>query len=127
MSEVKISRKPAVPVTEWSGDSELLKLAAKAVGIDLLAEEWEDGFIYYYHKIPGDTQGWNPLNCDSDALRLAVKLTMSISYWEHLKIVSVEAATKQTGVSLDEPFGEDLYAATRRAIVRAAAEIGRTL
>ena len=121
MSEVKISRKPAVPVTEWSGDSELLKLAAKAVGIDLLAEEWEDGFIYYYHKIPGDTQGWNPLNCDSDALRLAVKLKFNIHFgydWG-TPVVNVN--------SYPVALRDDPYAATRQAIVRAAAEIGRTL
>lgn len=106
-------------------DKELLELAAKAAGIELV--QFYDGL----HDVTDDPnkigRTWNPLTDDGDALRLAVKLTMSISYWEHLEIVSVEAATKQTGVSLDEPFGEDLYAATRRAIVRAAAEIGRTL
>lgn len=121
MSEVKISRKAVVPVTEWSGDRELLKLAAKAVGIDLLAEEWEDGFIYYYHKIPGDTQGWNPLNCDSDALRLAVKLGL---------VVDCSRPSAGEPFRLERVAEEDFadpYAATRRAIVRAAAEIGRTL
>jgi hypothetical protein len=120
MSEAKVSRKPAVPVTEWFGDRELLKLAAKAVDIDLLAEEWEDGFIYYYHKIPGDTQGWNPLNCDSDALRLAVKLRIEIYIHEN--------DTQCIGPNLHraiETHEDDPYAATRRAIVRAAAEIGR--
>ena len=62
-------------------DKELLTLAAKAVDIDLLAEEWEDGFIYYYYKIPGDTQGWNPLNCDSDALRLMVELRIDVAVY----------------------------------------------
>ena len=122
MSEVKISRKAAVPVTEWFGDRELLKLAAKAVGIDLLAEEWEDGFIYYYHKIPGDTQGWNPLNCDSDALRLAVKLKLQIQPWDD----RVDSGKFPFGGQC-EMYGDGPYAATRRAIVRAAAEIGRTL
>lgn len=133
MSEVKISRKPAVPVTEWSGDRELLKLAAKAVGIDLLAEEWEDGFIYYYHKIPGDTQGWNPLNCDADALRLAVKLNLDIwqaaarSGFNSVEAVSNDHETTDFMVWATEERGNDPYAATRRAIVRAAAEIGRTM
>ena len=121
MSEVKIPRKQAVPVTEWFGDRELLKLAAKAVGIDLLAEEWEDGFTYYYHKIPGDTQGWNPLNCDSDALRLAVKLNLVVNTGM-ASIVQGKMFTE-----LDSAHFGDPYAATRRAIVRAAAEIGRTM
>ena len=116
MSEAKVSRKPAVPVTEWFGDRELLKLAAKAVDIDLLAEEWEDGSIYYYYKIPGDTQGWNPLNSDSDALRLAVKLGLGIEFFS-----SWVAANGRH----EEDRESDPYAATRRAIVRAAAEIGR--
>ena len=98
-------------------DKELLELAAKAAGIELT--ETEDGFEADYD----DSRIWNPLTDDGDALRLAVKLRMSYCYSE-------------IGVYLDEPsdiatIAEDLngdpYAATRRAIVRAAAEIGKTL
>ena len=103
-------------------DKELLTLAAKAVDIDLLAEEWEDGFIYYYYKIPGDTQGWNPLNCDSDALRLAVKLGLEVRT-DGPYLIAV--TPRYVDNELYEPRGEDPCAATRRAIVRAAAEIGK--
>jgi len=124
MSEAKVSRKPAVPVTEWFGDRELLKLAAKAVDIDLLAEEWEDGSIYYYYKIPGDTQGWNPLNSDSDALRLAVKLNLSMDLFDDAIFVGYTPNCNDCD-QVREELNNDPYAATRRAIVRAAAEIGR--
>jgi hypothetical protein len=97
-------------------DKELLDLAAKAAGIELLFEEMKDGSIYYYYKIPGDTQGWNPLNSDSDALRLAVKLGLGIEFFS-----SWVAANG----GHEEDRESDPYAATRRAIVRAAAEIGR--
>jgi sugar phosphate isomerase/epimerase len=53
---------------------------------------------------------WNPLDDDGDALRLAVQLKM----WTHSGM----------GCFQNEP---DPYAATRRAIVRAAAEIGRSM
>lgn len=57
-----------------------------------------------------NSEGWNPLTDDGDALRLAVKLHLLESSW--LGDMSKEA---------------DPYAATRRAIVRAAAEIGESM
>ena len=110
-------------------DKELLTLAAKAVDIDLLAEEWEDGFIYYYYKIPGDTQGWNPLNCDSDALRLAVKLGVRGYFDVEIQKGSVQVTSfepyEHTAYEEFKIRTEDPHAAVRRAIVEAAAEIGR--
>ena len=68
---------------------------------------------------------WNPLVYDSEAFQLAVKLRLEISY-AHDDRDRVFAERK--GVAC---CGEDLtpapYAATRRAIVRCAAEIGRTM
>ena len=106
-------------------DKELLELAAKAAGIELLFEEMKDGSIYYYYKIPGDTQGWNPLNSDSDALRLAVKLKMDISIRHATVFVTKEVPIRLKIFEVFRPFDDDPYAATRRSIVRAAAEIGR--
>jgi hypothetical protein len=65
---------------------------------------------------------WNPLTDDGDALRLAVKLRLVL----FLEIPRIGIGPRMDGpeVYLDE--GEDEYAATRRAIVRAAAEIGRS-
>jgi hypothetical protein len=70
---------------------------------------------------------WNPLIDDGDALRLAVKLQMSLALGPR----RVQACTP-VGSLRGEFFQEDIsnadpYAATRRAIVRAAAEIGRSM
>ena len=101
-------------------DIELLELAAKAAGIDLVeySKQLEDDWIHF----------WNPLTDDGDALRLAVKLHITIDRGE------VEPATwcycdYQDRVSngFVELHGNDPYAATRRAIVRTAAEIGRSM
>lgn len=91
-------------------DRELLELAAKAAGIYLTIE-------YLGHeKYKPD---WNPLTDDGDALRLAVELDIDIV---HAYGTRTAAGETTAGYSAD---GQDNYAATRRAIVRAAAEIGR--
>jgi hypothetical protein len=87
-------------------DRELLELAAKAAGI--------------YYWIPGSTREWNPLTDDGDALRLMVSLRMNV----HLDSNMVDV--DPDGVHwFSETYGDDPYAATRRAIVRAAAAIGK--
>lgn len=101
-------------------DRELLELAAKAAGITL---EWdgnpEEWMPMYYE---GKTyHSWNPIDDDGDALRLAVKLGMGVCFGSNYVIVrgSVQMPTVNNA--------DDPYAATRRAIVRAAAEIGRAM
>ena len=85
--------------------------------------------------------GWNPLTDDGDALRLAVKLEISVDTSEYLmvgefagfgeyeKCTDAWHVNRHTAeiISIKEIHGDDPYAATRRAIVRAAAEIGKTL
>ena len=107
-------------------DKELLELAAKAAGIELLFEEMKDGGTYYYYKIPGDTQGWNPLNSDSDAMRLAVKLKLIVDIgcgYTEARDPEHDPEPIRAMEYLNDH--DNPYAATRRAIVRAAAEIGR--
>lgn len=65
-------------------------------------------------------QKWNPLDDDGDALRLAVKLLFEIDMGRGCIVIR-----HATGIKILEAFNNDPYAATRRAIVRAAAEIGR--
>jgi hypothetical protein len=99
-------------------DRELLELAAKAAG---LAGTW-DPHLHDIRLAMFDAEWWNPLTDDGDALRLAVRLGIkfSISY----NRVSAIANPGENHVS--EPVvGDDEMAATRRAIVRAAAEIGK--
>jgi hypothetical protein len=106
-------------------DRELLELAAKAAGIDLEWREWRTGRIAEFGIIKytrhegfwiGGKQ-WNPLTDDGDALRLAVKI---------LYCDQVGAIWAEVNAMRHKSF-EDEVAATRRAIVRAAAEIGRKM
>lgn len=96
-------------------DRELLELAAKAVG---------------YERNSAGPIGpceWNPLEDDGDALRLAVDLSLSLCTDG---VASVSASTcYQHGNRLvtQAVSDSDKRAATRRAIVRAAAEIGRNM
>jgi hypothetical protein len=109
-------------------DRELLELAAKAAGIDWIKNcVWiENGF--YSPLATHERISWNPLTEDRDALRLAVKLGLFVDCDEVLQEVeAVLAAHFQDDdyVRMSEKYGTDPYAATRRAIVRAAAEIER--
>ena len=92
-------------------DRELLELAAKAAG-------YKKRFVHYL--------GWNPLIDDGDALRLAVKLGLGVSVPLGYKRTDV-VAFSDSRINAIESHGSDPLAATRRAIVRAAAEIGRQM
>ena len=85
-------------------DRELLELAAKAAGID---GWWGQPYLSFIKRSGGP---WNPLTDDGDALRLAAKLYL----WEAVRLAHRDVSDVV-----------DIYAATRRAIVRAAAEIGK--
>lgn len=101
-------------------DKELLELAAKAAGIEIEFDEDDSPF----RKGAVGWLYWNPLTDDGDALRLAVKLGMQMYIWQPNDGIG----THYTEVNryAKEKHGADPYAATRSAIVRAAAEIGRT-
>jgi phage host-nuclease inhibitor protein Gam len=108
-------------------DRELLECAAKAAGYK--PHGWD---VEINRLLVEDDQGpdkpWNPLRDDGDALRLAVKLDISIRQ----KVAMVQADYP----CLDEEFNErkvlceavldDYCAATRRAVVRAAAAMAKT-
>ena len=101
-------------------ERELLELAAKAAGIDV---RWYQGeCLRVADKCNGFADKWNPLTYDGDALRLSVRLKLDVLYGPTV----VVAERSKSGVFVfAEPFGNDPYAATRRAIVRAAAEIAK--
>jgi len=125
-------------------DKELLELAAKAAGIGPLDFDYaqrEGHGLYFGPRLPlpqgvlmaANYTYWSPLTDDGDALRLAIRVGILIDvrytdpsaqrynrvmYWP----------TPQKGEPID--FGDiepDIFAVTRRAIVRAAAAIGETL
>ena len=97
-------------------DRELLELAAKAAGY----EKDVDG-CYFESGFP-TMISWNPLTDDGDALRLAVKLGMMVDVGSG---GFCTADSEELESSVNEVVTPDPYAATRRAIVRAAAEIGK--
>ena len=119
-------------------DREMLELAAKAAGASGLNVRIADETGYNgedkIHAVVLDDSGdrivaiWNPLEDDGDALRLAVACQLGIS------IVGGRAGLVEC-VSFNEMHcfvssreiadDGDLMEATRRAITRAAAEIGR--
>lgn len=96
-------------------DRELLELAAKAAGQEpsVAGDLWSNA----------RGQLWNPLTDDGDALRLAVKLGLDIM--TRGARAGAYAGTEDHGASASAE--ENPYAATRRAIVRAAAEIGKAM
>ena len=109
---------------------EMLTLAAKAVGITIVRSRLDDPLqrdmlVQNSARNPNQPTGpWNPREDDGDALRLAVKLELEI------RVFNGRAhAGKQNNFWCTEhwfPDG-DVNAATRRAIVRAAAEIGKQI
>jgi hypothetical protein len=106
-------------------NKELLALAAKAAGYKFetrgCIDEW-----FWVLTDNNDWHPWNPLTSDSDALRLAVKLQIDVNFIDVKKRVWAEPQyINEPPYPIHEGYGSDPYAATRRAIVRAAAEIGR--
>jgi hypothetical protein len=104
-------------------DRELLELAAKAAGNPSGTSRAGGGLLM------ANDLYWNPLTDDGDALRLAVKLGLDvcidtpIEREPHTHVIGFVGNSADT-VDVIEAHG-DPYAATRRAIVRAAAEIGK--
>lgn len=99
-------------------DRELLELAAKAADINI--EYWHTTGTPMFRNAKGLAEFWNPLTDDGDALRLAVKLSIRFA-------CMFGFAHAWTGLrECREAEVSDPYAASRRAIVRAAAELGKT-
>ena len=106
-------------------DLEILEFAAKAAGIP-------DGCWNCEHHDHGHGEYWNPLEDDSHAFRLAVELKIIITFAD-----AGDGPYVCAGQRLG-PFSrvrlpvkmfalEEEFAATRRVISMAAAEIGRLI
>lgn len=116
-------------------DRELLELAAKAIGIELI--EWPNGsFIQKDNTTDfartvnnahngGFPERFDPLTYDHQAFRLAVNLGLLVGAHDDESWAQWYIKPDGGWLTFMEAHGEDPYAATRRAIVRAAAEIGR--
>jgi hypothetical protein len=95
-------------------DWELLELAAKAAGMVI---EFDDEGCCMHRGME-----WTPLTDDGDALRLAVKLHMDIGIWPGRCFVKCPLPGG-IGDSEVDVSDSNTAAATRRAIVRAAAAL----
>lgn len=105
-------------------DRELLELAAKAAGMPPPVDS--NGVWSAWVGTPENGHWWDPLTDDGDALRLAVKLHLHVDV-HGPECVTVWAFDGEHATGFDEDCGEDACSDVRRAIVRAAAEIGRSL
>ncbi len=121
-------------------DLELLEFSAKAAAYKVKGPadkfivqpgHFSGGFVIANER--GGDSPWNPLTDDGDALRLAVQLHINIRYsWDGVDDQYDAVWAEKGRVVCDEELGMtpsgkqfDSHEATRRAIVRAAAEIGK--
>lgn len=112
-------------------DNELISLAAKAADIS-----WHE---YDYDKLRSlghmvtKSMVWNPLENDGEALRLAVRLQLFVcnDQINSGTAYCIDKDDTEYGSVKGSPAGDEItaldYAATRRAIVLAAAEIGKSM
>lgn len=108
-------------------DRELLELAAKAAGYEWRWYGAPLGPLFQIKTHNGLWIFWNPLTDDGDALRLAVDLGLVCGRYSNTYWACRDSDDKVFRESGERNGIQNPYAATRRAIVRAAAAIGATL
>lgn len=102
-------------------DKELLELAAKAA--DFTLHRWNATYVSY----ETDQGLWNPLLNDGDALRLAVKLHIDLVLCKVMNTTEAWGNISDSTTGVCERHGRSAGAATRRAIVRAAAAMAQAV
>lgn len=102
-------------------DREMLEWAAKAAGLkeygwmaDTLTHVVNNQFVF-----------WEPLTDDGDALRLANRLCMSVSTGPCEATANTISGALRGQFFKEDTVNQDHDHAVRRAIVRAAAELGK--
>lgn len=105
-------------------DRELLEMAAKAAGYQVDTGFADCPLIFGEDAGHDGPREWNPLEDDGDALRLAAGLCLNV-----LSSEACVVAEDEKGVECIEYFygPEDYTSGWRRAIVSAAAEIGKAM
>ena len=115
-------------------DQELLVYAAKAIDCTydverdvLFGFDFDDGNTF-------EQTGWNPLENDGDAFRLAAELLLSIH--QYRDYITVDSVLPYPELDPEKPWGDtcpqncdqtDRTRVIRRTIVKVAAEIGRVI
>lgn len=107
-------------------DREILELAARAVGINgTYTESFFDPECPISHGILHNKYGtewcWNPIEDDTDAFRLMIDLHLMPKIYDEIVIITIRHKDLTVMSKIDK---KGVYAATRRAIVLAAAELG---
>lgn len=112
------------------GDRELLELAAKAAGIESPAGIRSDNTWWWYNGcMDGEGRKWNPLTDDGDALRLAERCSLTVCMNGTGTVSACDEYRKDDVFATQSihECGGSRITATRRAIVRAAANIGEAM
>lgn len=112
-------------------DRELLEAAAKAAGIKV---DWREPVQCLCYSSSPYYEAWNPLENDGDALRLAVLMNLQIDVYQggdpHVAVgygpgkADSLQRRRECIERMDVDNFTSRYAATRRAIVRAASALG---
>lgn len=104
-------------------DLELLTLAARAIGAVRIEPAEGEQWVHLYFADGSHMYSWNPLLHSDDAFELAVKLGMALNINTYVK----DPQTNVNGPTFASEFHEcsDALTATRRAVTRAAAEVGK--
>ena len=111
----------------------LLEMAAKAAGLTIDKSKYNGagcpntGFDVLGNAVLDWHNGvkWNPLTNDGDALRLATKLKIDLTFMVGANEVGASSGNYERGIfGALEIITDDIGSATRMAIVRFAAEIG---
>jgi len=102
-------------------DRALLELAARAIGCVRFEEVEGEEYANLNFADGSVMHAWNPLAFSGDALELAVNLNMHVCRFDTMTTAQPLLSTW----ACSERDDGDPLASTRRAIVRAAAEIGK--
>lgn len=110
-------------------DRELIELAARAACYKVI-HSFENNDSLMIEVSERKYEVFNPLTSDADAFRLAVKLGIDVHTGDTFGkggggFTTADCLKHGMIISMQLAHGGDPYAATRRAITRAAAEIGR--
>lgn len=112
-----------------TGDRELLELAARALGAVHVEDVEGEAWVNLHFTDGTVAHGWNPLLFYGDTFELAADLGLQVYPVARTTYGAACSATADvSGRRLSEVTkGADVRAATARAVVQAAAEIGKAM